>query len=115
MKVYKLDEYTREIKLLDIDGNIETYHRELQCDCLDFATFAVAPGEFRIIAIVDDCGAYLRQPTCYYPYLIDRTCFSPCATSELYGSVIFARQYEGSPDLSDIEPHDLVYIKRCMI
>ena len=106
MKVYKLDEYTHEITYLDIKDEIETYYKLLQCDTIDIATFAQAPGYCRIVAIVDDNGFYnSRQATCYYA----------SGLGVLYGTVIFARHYYDSPDFSDIQPEDLEIIQRCMI
>lgn len=106
MKVYKLDEYTHEITYLDIKDELETYFELLQCDCIDVATFAQVPGYCRIVALVDDLGIFHeRQATCYYASGI----------GVLYGTVIFARQYFGSPDFSDILPEDLEIIQRCMI
>lgn len=105
MKVYKLDEYSHEISLLDIKDDIETYENLLQCNAIDFATFASAPGEYRIVAVVDDLGAYTRKATCFYA----------SGLSLLFGSIIFVRHYYDSPDFSDIQPEDLEIIKLCLI
>lgn len=105
MKVYKLDEYSHEITLLDIKDDIETYYKLLQCDCIDVATFSCRESDFRIVAIVDDVGAYNRLPVCTYDVGI----------GYLYGTAIFARHYYNSSEFSDIEPEDLKIIQRCMI
>ena len=109
MKVYKLDEHTREITLLDIEDDastmLETCCKLIGCDFTDIATFSQRDSFYRIVAIVDDWGAYSRPPVCTYGYGIG------C----LYGTVIFARHYFDSLNFSDVEPEDLRIIKRCVI
>lgn len=105
MRFLKLDEGTGCLDFIDIDDNIRSYYRELECSCIDTATLAYIEPECRIVAIVDDVGFFSRKPTC---------CINN-SLGFLFGSVLFARHYLLSPDFSDILPEDKEVIMQYLI
>ena len=96
MKTYKLHEHSGLIIGIDIDNNTKSFCDAINAALLDFVTVTAFPG-YRIVAVCDDLGESYRYPTCFYA---DRQ-------GVLFGSLLFFRQYDNSPELSDIEKEDL--------
>lgn len=59
MKCYKIDK-DGAAKAIDITANLESYYREIECDCIDIACLTVDGHPFDFI--VDDVGLLKENP-----------------------------------------------------
>lgn len=100
MKCFWLSIEQCEAKEVDIEFNLDTYYKMLNCRCIDIATRRIGDQYFDFI--VDDEGAIVDKP-----YV---TCLNDEMEGMLYGSLIICRSENGEE--KPLTDEDIELIKK---
>lgn len=87
----------------DIENSLESYYKEIGCDCIDIVSRKINGSWYDIIC--DDEGLF-KDPVVV-------TAVEPTGSPALVGTLIICR-YDGEADVTDLEPGDVETISEAI-